>query len=278
MNSILVPVDYSQASRNAFQYAVQIAGQFHARVVVFHAYVTPLAEPYMIPSVQASMMDQQESAAKSFFEELEQSVAPDVLKNIELTSRTAFGPALEEILFLSEEIQPELIVMGVKSTPEFTRAILGSASIGLVQRSPYPLLLVPEEAEYRPLRHIAYAASLEEDDSDAIDKLLDYAFLYKAAIHCIHVRRPEDTMDHEIRMKFMKERYREELTMHNISLEESDGEDIVAAIQRYAIDNQIDMMAMLTHHRGFLGRMFNESLTKKTALHTRIPLLVFRLA
>jgi hypothetical protein len=37
----------------------------------------------------------------------------------------------------------------------------------------------------------------------------------------------------------------------------------------------INMLAMTTHHRNFFQRIFNISLSKKLAFHTKIPILAF---
>ena len=54
MNTILVPVDFSPASRNASIYAAELAKLFNSRLLLFHAYMlpTPISEvPYAMITV-----------------------------------------------------------------------------------------------------------------------------------------------------------------------------------------------------------------------------------
>ncbi len=43
MKTILVPIDFSEASINALDYAIEIAKLWQAKLILFHAYHIPVA-------------------------------------------------------------------------------------------------------------------------------------------------------------------------------------------------------------------------------------------
>jgi len=61
----------------------------------------------------------------------------------------------------------------------------------------------------------------------------------------------------------------------NVKLEQVVYDDVEQGILDYMAKNKGDMLAMLTKHRGLLGQITHESLTRKLALLAEYPQLVF---
>ncbi|MEL7120487.1 MAG: universal stress protein, partial [Bacteroidota bacterium] len=54
-----------------------------------------------------------------------------------------------------------------------------------------------------------------------------------------------------------------------------ESENVLKGLNRYAEDQQADLMIMSTGQRAFFDQLFHRSLTQQMAFHTRIPLLIF---
>ena len=52
--------------------------------------------------------------------------------------------------------------------------------------------------------------------------------------------------------------------------------DIHSAIDQYVEVSKADVLAMFTHELSFFEKVFDRSMTRKMAFHSRIPLLAFR--
>ena len=165
--------------------------------------------------------------------------------------------------------------MGMRSSRELGRAIMGSVSASVLRRATHPVLIVPEQAQYKGIKQIAYATNFEEDDFQAIDRLMEFAFLSDAVIHCIHIRQGVESPEARLCRKRLKERYQDDIILNQIDFTTIDHPDVIEGLGQYAHEHQIDMLAMLTHKRGFWGQLFTESTSKRMALNTDIPLLVF---
>lgn len=278
MNTLLVPVDFSKASRNAFYYALRIANLFHAKVMVFHAYNVSIPEPYLVPASQDLFIQEEERRIQELFDEMERGVPPEIAKNIEVEFKISLGPVTDEILFLCESLEPGLVVMGMKSSQDLARAILGSTCTHLIQRLAYPLLIVPEKAHYQGIRNIAYASNFESDDEKTIEELMEFAFLYDALIHCVHIRTKSEKPEIEEKEQGIISRFKDDIIMHRLDFEDKSDMDAIEGLNHYLVSHDIDMLTMLTHKRGFWGRMIHSSNCKEMALKTDVPLLVFRMS
>jgi len=278
MNTILVPVDFSKAAENAFQYALRIANLFHARMMVFHVYQVAIPEPYMIPITPDPILQAEEDRIQERFDEMERSVPPSIAKNIELEFNMSLGAPTDEILHLCDSLEPSLVVMGMKRSQDLTRAIMGSVCTHLIQRIGQPILIIPENATYKGIRSIAYATNFAEDDARTIEELMEFAFLYDAMIHCIHIRTEQENENISSREDALHERFKDDLIMHSVDFENEDDQEILEGINHYIDKHDVDMIAMLTHKRNFWGRLVHHSNCKEMALHTDLPILVFRMS
>jgi nucleotide-binding universal stress UspA family protein len=276
MKTILVAVDFSPASKNAFQYAVRLARPFGAKVVLLHVYSAGELDPFVPISMQQAMIEAQESVAMEYFTSLEKEVPKDVLKDIELDFQIVIGPAGEQILFYSQDIEPDLIVMGMRGGNIFAQKVLGNTSTHVIQRSKYPIVVVPESFAYREIKRIGYATNFQQEDIQAISKVQEFAARFDADIHCIHIRQNGNIED-EYKLEILKSAYRHEFPLDHIDFETLKYEDVIRGLNSYVENRNLDLLVMLTHNRGLFSQLFHKSMTKQMILQSQVPLWVFQM-
>ena len=69
--------------------------------------------------------------------------------------------------------------------------------------------------------------------------------------------------------KLLKTKY-PELSLHTENLF---GTEFEESIEKYASENDVDMLVMVTYQRSFWDRIFHPSITRRMSYHTHIPLL-----
>jgi len=275
MNTILVAIDFSPASKNAFQYAVRLAKPFGARIVLLHAYSAGELDPFVPISMQQALIDAQEAIAMDYFESLSQEVPAEILENIELDFRLLMGPASEQILYLSREIEPDLIVMGMRGGNIFAQKILGNTATYVIQRAEFPVVVVPEHFAFKEIRKIGYATNFESEDIQAISQIQAFADVIDAQIHCIHIRQNGKLAD-EYKLEILKAAYQHEFPLHHLDFETVSYEDVLQGLNEYVKTEGLDLLVMLTHKRGLFSQLFYRSYTKEMMLQACLPLWVFQ--
>lgn len=276
MKKILVPIDFSPASHNAFKYAVGMGVDMNAEVLLLHAYSRVIVEPYMPASLQKAVIEQQEEIALEHFEKWASNIDPALREAITIDFQIVLGPVIEEILINSEKVKPDLIIMGMRGGNHLIPKILGNTVTGVIQRSLFPVLAIPENVQFNPIQNIAYATNFEHEDIRAIDEVLDFAQPYQAKIHCIHIQKNGNPGNTYIR-DILKRAYQFDLTMHNLCFETINYPDVVEGLNQYVDEKQIDLLVMLTHHRGIFNQLFHSSHTKRMVLQTHVPLWIFQM-
>jgi nucleotide-binding universal stress UspA family protein len=138
--TILVPVDFSDHSKEALDSAVQIAQLFGSTIHLLHCYHIQTAgiSPYGIVLPSGYYDDIREAAQKRLNDWHEQIFS----EGIKVESRlSADSPSLA-INLAAEEISADLVVMGTRGLSGLKHAMLGSVAERVVRLAPCPVLTV----------------------------------------------------------------------------------------------------------------------------------------
>lgn len=140
LRTILVPVDFTETSDRALDYAVALAAKFNAKVFVMHAYEIPI---YGFPDgafvATGDVAARLATAAESALDSLVRSRADT---GIPIVSALRTGVPWEEANAYAAEIDADLIVIGTHGRRGLARALLGSVSEHVIRTTPRPVLVI----------------------------------------------------------------------------------------------------------------------------------------
>ena len=142
IKSILVPIDFSTASKKALQYAVPFARQFGAKLTLLHV-VEPVATPDFANSFPLMMEnDKVKAASRGQLEHIikEQAIAPKLVEK----TLVRFGRSFHEIADAARTLKVDLIIISTHGYTGFKHALLGSTTERVVRHAPCPVLVVRE--------------------------------------------------------------------------------------------------------------------------------------
>jgi universal stress protein A len=139
INTILCPVDFSDAAQKAVSYAKEFAIGTGASIYLLH-----VIEPIPIPPVDASLNyvqieEELEKAAEADLNALKVSLASTGLK---VDGSLEIGNAADIILEKAEELKVNFIIMGSHGRKGLNRLIMGSVADAVIRKSDCPVLIV----------------------------------------------------------------------------------------------------------------------------------------
>ena len=140
--TILCPLDFSDASIRALEYALSLAQEADARLILLHVIETLLAEG------GSSEMDRVSVA--EFYRSLEEQAAAQLASVVpeqarvwsKPEQRVTRGRAYREILKIAQDEGAELIVMGVQGKGALTRLFFGSTTHHVIREAGCPVLTI----------------------------------------------------------------------------------------------------------------------------------------
>jgi len=269
--TILVPTDFSKLSKVAVLYAARIAKKLKANVIV-------LAVITMNTSAATSIKwkkleDEMIKMAKQDADQLMEEVRSQIKGKLEITYQYINGyPVEERIETYAVENRVDLIVMGTKGASGLKKVIMGSNTASVISNSSIPVIAVPGETEFNPIKKIVYASDMT-NISKEIKTLVRFAGIFKASIRVLHVIPSSST--NKIDIKKTVADLVKQSKYSKISMKVFRNDHIADAVDLFVADQKADMLAMFTHKLLFYEKLFGKSVTRQLSFHARLPLLTF---
>ncbi|MBS1551671.1 MAG: universal stress protein [Bacteroidetes bacterium] len=276
MKNILFPTDFSPNAENALNYAIEIARKVKGNLILFHAYSVQLIDPNMPAEIYLSAYQEEEKSAKESLEDLSRRIT-DMNKdnsgnNLFTTDAIVTqGLVVDEVLSVIDDFKIDIVVMGTHGASGITELILGSNAASIIESSPAPVLAIPQNAVYKEMLNLVYAYDDIKSGLPSFHRLIEFANIYGSEITLLHIIESNKNTEEMNKNEF--EKIKGSSNYDKIRLELVKEENVLEGINDYVNSHDVDVLAMAIRKRSLLDKIFNRSLTKKMAYHTKIPLL-----
>jgi nucleotide-binding universal stress UspA family protein len=138
IKSILCPIDFSDASRNAYRYACEFARSMGAKVILLN-----VIEPRPIAAdMSLNYIPLEEDLAAAAREDVLPLVSDAQARGIEVSSEVMIGVPAETILQQALDQDVSLLIMGSHGKTGLSRLLMGSVAEAVVRRASIPVLIV----------------------------------------------------------------------------------------------------------------------------------------
>ena len=276
MKRILVPTDFSTCANNAVNFAIQTAKIIPLQVTLIHALelTGDLYTDYMAVSGEFS---------HSLLNEVTDKLS-NLKSNIEETEGIIFetyvfvGTVKESIVQVASEKNIDFIIMGTAGASGIKEKLWGSKTAGIIAKSNVPVLAIPLEHTWKKPQKILLTTNNFEKEPVLLDFLFALTNLYKAEVHvAVFTNEEQDnvitSMEHSRSIPAFKEALTGQYHFETIIVTHLFGKNFEESLQEYTRQNEIDIVAMVTHKRSFTDRLFHPNIVKRLSYHTKIPLL-----
>lgn len=272
MKKILFPTDFSNTSKNAFIYALQLAKSLQAEVITLHVYELPALDYIDVP---AYLMDIYETVELSNFENYKSEVPAlraiaeeHNLTDIPISNVMMSGDLVTTIERMINVDRIDYVVMGTSGASGFIDTFFGTSTAKVMTDTSAFVLGIPEQSKYEPIQRITFTTRFKDKDMVALNKVLALAKGLGAHIDCLNIKKP-NTPTNEVVVADWKFLFRNDAIDFHIL----ESEDVEGAIVDFIEAKNSNMLVLLNNKRSFFERLFEKSLTKKMAFHVKIPLL-----
>ena len=153
LKKILSPVDFSENSNHALQYALTLADLGGAELVLLHV-VEAISYPQSATLFEPLLgeVDLTMKLQSAFEEQLQQQVSKLQGEYINVRGKTVTGNTFMEIIQAAREEAADMIVMGTHGRTGLAHVLIGSVAEKVVRGAPCPVLTVkhPEHEFIEP--------------------------------------------------------------------------------------------------------------------------------
>lgn len=276
MRHILVPTDFSKNAFNALTYGLKLFQKNRCTFYIIH--VNPLP-PYSgaASTVKRSSKILEETLLKDSRENLRKLIYQ--VESLGLNAKHTFVPIATYDFFVNtikreaEEKNIDLILMGTKGASGLKKATIGSNTGDVITKVKHPLLAVPENAEYRKPREIAFPTDYHIGyDIRVLDTLMEMATMNKSILRVLHISKKGEELNNEqeTNRQFLHDYFKDvKHSFHSLT-----GTELETAVQCFTESRDIDMIAMVAKNLNFFQRILFRPAVEKISYHTEVPFLV----
>jgi nucleotide-binding universal stress UspA family protein len=268
--TIVVPVDFSGASVNAANYAIDFAMAINAAVALVHVCELDLISevPISAETIAHLLKDAEEKIGK-----LKEALDHKTGKKITIYTEVRQGTTVTQIKEYCQDIQPAIVIMGAHGTTAAERFFFGSNTLSAVRNLAWPLIIVPAGTRFTGITRIGLACDLQQ--APLAVHAAEIKFLYNEfhpQLHVLHVTEKKHGMldDNEIKeAEWVKEILKDTRPVFHFM----QNENIEDAINEFSEKNNLSLLIVIPRVHGLLNRLFHKSHSKKMVLQAHIPVM-----
>ncbi|MBA3648814.1 MAG: universal stress protein [Chitinophagales bacterium] len=186
VNKILVPIDFSEISIKALEYAAVIARQANAEILLLHVY-----ESYSQNTNLDMVVDFPEIIEKGIQNKMSEIKEKNqYLKDITINSKVAVGKIHAQIECMARNENVKLIVMathGVSGITNIDKYIIGSNAYRTIQSAPSPIITMREEPWKKSFKDILLPLDSTDESTEKLDIAIGWAKFFGSTIHLLAI-------------------------------------------------------------------------------------------
>lgn len=268
--NILVPIDFSDHSKEAAFYAASLIKAHGGNLHLVHVLVPIEDEPDYLPVQTLHAKYNTVSEVYLLQEEIRKRTGVR-------TSCDLFpGEIAEQIIDAAKRTGSQLIVMGTQGNSGLRKHLYGSHTAAVMQQSSIPVLTLPEGADFKPFRRMVYATDYNYSNIQDIRDIARFARQFDAVISLIHInKRKASAWVRENMREDFEELIRSSVDYPHITFEEFDNTDTAEGLRDLLQKEYADLLIIPNRRKSLVEKITGRSDSEEFLFDLTIPLLVF---
>lgn len=156
--NILVPIDFSDYSKQSLKYALDFAAHFKAKLHLIYV-VEPSVYPPDLSIGQITLPNINKEMTSRAEKELQKLIDQEMKNSVEIDKIVTVGKPFVEIIDAAKETDADLIIISTHGHSGIEHILFGSTAEKVVRKAPCPVLSLR-----MPLKGFDYKESLEKED------------------------------------------------------------------------------------------------------------------
>ena len=277
MKKILVPIDFSNCSKNALIYAKQLANEIGTNLMIINVLYFDTSQ--MENPISATVMvEEQISLARrrltKFVQEAIESISSTSDETQSIEMKIEVGRVETAICDEADKNKVDYIIMGTQGENSTLDKYLGSVASNVLKNASCPVMVIPENSKFEKNAAIGYATNFLDADPFEIWKTMKLFQPFQSKMKCVHFSEKNE-FDQD-RISELASYFSETAPEFKIEFYNRPSKDKVKDMNAFIEEQNIGILVMYRPKRTFFESIFHKSYTQSMAQQIKIPLLVFK--
>lgn len=271
--NVLLPTDFSENSKNAITYALNLFKNQECTFYFLHGFpktIYSYEEQVKAGAFGNDLIEKEtqkkEAQLESLITELKELINPEKQKTHCIIARDFTTDAIKET---AEEKEIDIIVLGTKGETSSSSVIFGSITSYVLTKIKTPTLAIPSGYKFGSIKNILFPSDfLVKHNTKVVQPLKSIATLSNGEITTVHC----STNDLSEKQQQNSENLTQLLADLKLSNEILKSDNFITSIENKM--NYFDMLFMINNKKSFFENLFFTPTVSKVAVSINKPLLV----
>jgi nucleotide-binding universal stress UspA family protein len=281
MKTYLVPVDFSETSINAANFAAALSHKTDvAHIILLNAYYI---SPYetILPSPDMVQLCEEEIEANAAdrirkLEQIKAKLQKLVRPGVKISTHLNRSHLLRAVVENAIEKKADVVILGIQGNSSVDDEQIGSHVIKISKASPVPVVVVPTGYSFEDIKRVVVACDFDKVTQtiplEALKRLLsrkNYELLVVNVDKDAKGRRDAQMIAQQTVLHGMLKEYHPQY--HYI-----EGSDVINSILKFAADKDAQLVIALPHKYSFFQSLLHNSVSQRLAEAAAVPVLLLK--
>jgi len=278
MKNILCPIDFSEASIHALEFAADIGAHEQGRLILLNIF-TP-ADFNMIlesPDVEEDydkLLHVAELKLEAISHEIMHLSGKKGLQECRHQIRS--GKIVVKVTEVAKEENCDLIVIGTTGTSAFKKKYIGDNASDIIRHAHCPVMCIPESHNFHGINRIVYASDYQEEDKIAVQQIVSLATAMDAELKIVHISHHDHAIDRAMYDAFVSD-LSGFIHYDRTTFDRQVFDHVSEGLDKYAREIDADLLILLDKKLTKVEHLLTRSLTHHIDKFTDYPLLILKL-
>jgi nucleotide-binding universal stress UspA family protein len=282
MKTYLIPVDFSETSIHAAEFAAQLSMQTHVEhLVLLHSYHVSIYES-VLPTPDMIIPSEQEIAEHTHrklnqLEHIRAKLHKLVREGVTIHVRISRSALVRAIIETTSKESVDLVILGSNGTNSDDISHVGSNVVNISKLSPVPVIVVPPACHYELIKKVVMACDFQKvKDTVPLESLKKLLSRHDVDLLVVNVD-PAEKHKHA-----NPEQLAEETALHGMLREYhpkyyyNSSANVINGIIKFADNHHSQLVIALPHKYSFFQSLLHTSVSQRLTLQSAVPVLLLK--
>lgn len=279
MKKILIPTDFSQNSKNAIRYSLDMLTDVPCHFFFLYVNVegSDLTEKPLYTFGTNIVVETKPKAIDKKLQDLEKFISSisSKKKHHRFTTIRENGYFLQSIRRHIKAKEIDLIVMGTRGASELKEFFMGTRSGDVITKIESDVLVIPDNAKFKDFAQIVLSVDFQLSYSEeTLKKITNVISSEQTRINVLYVTKSQMPIFEKVakQQKQLLDRLSKELP-NPISFHRIISKKAEEGVKSFSENLNADLIIMISKDYGLLQKLFRDTTVEEVSFDTKIPLL-----
>ena len=282
MKTLLIPIDFTQATDNAVNFGAEWAKHYgYDRIILLRSFYISMFENLIMSAEFSNVNEDNINADRENQKEqlniLCRRLNEETGEAIKVQTATSELPLLRSIIDVIKYEQPQMIMLGSDNINNLNEAFISGNIIKIAKASPIRVLIVPSHYTYKPVQEIIVPCDFNAINMlDKINNLRAVPEWHDVKVMVLNVDANEPHINPDEKFKEAENNLHDYLKNFEHRIYYVNDKNVINGILNFEKINEVQLMIALPGKYSFLYSLTHKSISEALYRNTRLPLMILK--